>query len=76
MRRNGLDAAMFEVLQVLKFSMKRERLEFFADWQPAREEELSRVEAPVVETSEATRMISELRLDDFLALLDQTDDAA
>ena len=77
MRRNGLDAAMFEILQVLKYSMKRERLEFSAGWQPAQEEELG-MEAPVgVETSgdesASAQMLSEFRFDDFLALLDQTD---
>ena len=76
MRRNGLDAAMFEILQVLKYSMKRERLEFPAGWQPAQEEELG-IEAPVGVGAgggdSAAQMLSEFRFDDFLALLDQSD---
>ena len=41
MRRNGLDTAMYEILQVLKFSMRRERLEFSVSWRPPTEDELS-----------------------------------
>ncbi|KAJ2965768.1 hypothetical protein NUW54_g14008 [Trametes sanguinea] len=46
LRRNGLDAAMLEVLQVLKHSLKQERLEFASGWRPAQEEEMLGSEIP------------------------------
>lgn len=72
LRRSGLDNAMFEVLQVLKFSMKRERLEFSEAWRPAQESELLEP-GPSVTYSEASRLLSELRLDDFLRLVDESE---
>lgn len=66
LRRNALDAAMLEILQILKFALKQERLEFPLSWRPAQEEEL--LEIPV-QPSEATQMIAEGRLDDFLNLV-------
>ena len=52
-------------------SMKRERLEFSADWKPAQESELTAREAPgrVIDPGEATDMLRELRLSDFAALV-------
>ena len=81
MRHNGLDVAMFEILQVLKFSMKRERLEFAADWRPAREDELLTSEPQCLTTPDtaldadaaAARMLGELRFNDILTLLNQSD---
>ncbi|CDO78253.1 hypothetical protein BN946_scf184621.g1 [Trametes cinnabarina] len=68
-RRNALDDAMLEILQVLKFSLKQERLEFPLSWRPTLESELLGLqEAP----SEATRMIAEGRLDDFMKLVMQS----
>ena len=61
---------MFEILQVLKFSMKRERLEFPSGWKPAQEAELLGDSVPI---SEASRMLHELRLDEFLSLLNESD---
>ena len=55
MRRNGLDAAMFEILQVLKFAMRRNRLEFSASWRPPTEEELINTLPAEAETATATQ---------------------
>ena len=76
MRRNGLDTAMYEISQVLKFSMRREHLEFSVSWRPPTEDELSAEPAELEpscavaggETPAALPLLGQLRVDELLAL--------
>ncbi|KAJ2979052.1 hypothetical protein NUW54_g11199 [Trametes sanguinea] len=70
LRRNALDEAMLEVLQMLKFAIKQERLDFPLSWRPAQEGDMDvGVKVP---PSEATRMIAEGRLEDFAKLIESS----
>ncbi|CDO71217.1 hypothetical protein BN946_scf184863.g12 [Trametes cinnabarina] len=69
-RRSGLDAAMLEVLQILKFALKQERLEFAATWRPAREEDM--LGKLPLQPSTASQLIRDGRLDDFLRLIEES----
>lgn len=72
--RNRLDPATFEAIQVLKFAMKRERMESTVDWRPAQEHKSldhtdldygERIELDL----EATRLFRQFRMDDLVTLL-------
>ncbi|KAL7282477.1 hypothetical protein ACG7TL_003948 [Trametes sanguinea] len=70
LRRNALDEGMLEILQVLKFSIKQERLDFPLSWRPAREEDMDvGVKLP---PSEATRLVAEGRLEEFAKLVEES----
>lgn len=71
-RRSRLTPAMFEVLQVLKFSVKRARLELNHEWRPAQEAELEQLNADPTDPADpaeaaTNHLLNEDRnFDDFL----------
>ncbi|KAJ2964172.1 hypothetical protein NUW54_g14253 [Trametes sanguinea] len=54
---------MLEVLQVLKHSLKQERLGFTLGWRPAQEEEMSGVKESLLLPTEATKLSQEGNLE-------------
>ena len=69
MRRSNLSPALMEVLQILKFNIRQERLTFTEDWLP-KESDLAAVEVP---QAEVDRLVAEGRFGEVIKLLEEVD---
>ena len=71
LRRNRLSETTFEVLQVLKFTMKRERLELPQGWKPAQENELDESGTQgTLNIGEQTYLLNDTKIKDFVDFFD------
>ncbi|OBZ72686.1 putative AC transposase [Grifola frondosa] len=70
--RTNLDVATMEMLQVLKYSVREDRLSFTDDWIP-NETEMLHVE---VSPDEVDRLLSEGKIDELVALLESCEAAS